>query len=330
MAYRFKRKKRLSVPPVPYKPYVPPVPPVPAKRDKYKAPELDKAPLDRTNYITLNDWASWIERAENGQAPEDINRSSRAFGRDQWTGGVDWTGALALAKNGWPEKGSLIQAKALPLFDKLASAIIRPEPRYVTEGNVLDIGRWIEGEPEHWLMMAEGDNPTFGHQIAKVVYNISASAGVSTDVMMAKGATIATVIRLLEYAGFRVELELVSALISQRWEEQNAYRAVARVPVKMADQDLDMDRIAFALAHPASFRRIIFSLFETMDKEWTSRCHIGSSYGYPENLRSNEYSPEALYIGSSMLGEPEWTDEDSAISWVFEQLERFEVPLKLD
>ena len=82
------------------------------------------------------------------------------------------------------------------------------------------------------------------------------------------------------------------------------------IELKQAGQPLDLDRLSFALAHPASLRRLTFAAYESFP--------YGSDSGYGQ---PKEYSTGAdVYIGCSMHGQPKWIDTEAATEWIFKQL----------
>jgi hypothetical protein len=286
--------------------------------------------MPRQNYtddiVAEQSFASWHEYINHVcNAPfysyekNEDRKSRRVTYAGGWAGTGTWEAAEKLAREGWPDLGVHVKTLSDDLFAKLSKYCLRPEPRYVYEGHGLDVGRWIDGEPEHWLVMEEGETLGNGQRVARIVYNQTASCGISTEVMRAKGATVAALVRLLDYADIRSEIELIGVL---REDYKRGKRIIYRVDVKNASQDLDFDIVSFALAHPASFRRIGFACMETFPKDVCEQFEISQngSYSYPADLNATERANCDVYIGSQLYGEPEWTDTQSAQQWVLKQL----------
>ena len=273
--------------------------------------------------MSFRDWASYVAHVEHAPANNgdaEVKRSSRRKRPDSWQGTNTWSEALELAKRGWPEIGAEVKLRSDSLFEQLSKYCFRPEPRYVDEGHVLDIGRWVTGEPEHWLAMEETETLQSGKRICKITYNQCASAGISLGVMQAKGATIVALVRLLDYCDIRTEIELISIHSSQ--VPSISPRVCYRVLLKTAAQDLDFDLVAFALAHPASFRRLGFACCETFPAKICDEFGFNrpGSYGYVSDLTPAEQNLCDVYVGSQMLGAPQWTNVSECQKWVLRQL----------
>lgn len=278
--------------------------------------------VEEQSYLNWYDFVNHCESA----TPNSTRRESRVDGDREWNGTKTWEKALTLARKGWPELGVKVKLLSDDLFAKLSRYCMRPEPHYKTEGNILDVGRWLDGEPEHWLVMDESETTSQGKRVCRIVYNQTASAGVSTEVMQAKGATIAALVRLLDYADIRSEIELIGVIAKGYGNDNNSDRIAYRVNVKDAAQDLDFDIVSFALGHPASFRRMGFACMETFSAE-TCKWHANYNYGYPSDLNASERSACDVYVGSQMLGEPQWTDTRACQKWVLSQLQSLGVTL---
>lgn len=281
-----------------------------------------------TNWTYRDDFVNWgeyleaLENRKNNHGGTPASRNENKYYNSAWSGTDTWKEAFNLAKNGYPDLANKINPLSVKLFNKISRYILRPETVYHTEGYVLDVGRWIDGEPEHWLVREETENEMLGQKIAHIIYNGTVSCGIPRDVMEAKGATICSLIKALDYANIRCDLTLVYV--------NKSGPTLCTVKLKTAAQDLDMDLVSFAIGHVASFRRVQFGLWETWPTEilrtmgvWPDR-----GYGYVDELTNKDYSSMDLYIGGSEYGNPNWTDTNSAIAWVKQQLIKFGVVLQ--
>ena len=116
-------------------------------------------------------------------------------------------------------------------------------------------------------------------------------------------------IDLLEQSGKRVELDLVHG------SRVSKASIRARVRVKDSNAPLDIERIAFAIAHPASFRRIAFSIWELPPQAIRQQCGVpNGGYGRCEDWAE----PDALYVPSSDMYN--FCDDARRVAWVTEQL----------
>ena len=145
-----------------------------------------------------------------------------------------------------------------------------------------------------------------------MVFNISASSGVRTEEMMRKGATVVGLIDLLEQSGKRVELDLISGSRGNNCSIRNVVR------VKESSAPVDIERLAFAIAHPGTHRRLSFSTWEQAPLEARQLCGIPNrGYGMPEDF-SPVVDDKAIYIPSSSM--EHFGTEAARVAWGTQQL----------
>lgn len=268
----------------------------------------------------FDDLMDYLEVAEHGKivVPQETRSSHKTDMGKGWSGTETFEEALKIAREGWPEGRNKALSLSSTLFDKISTLIEKPDLIYDVEGNDYDLGLYLKGEPECWMkyqtQVVEGQ----GTKIIKLVFNTATSAGVSSRIMIAKGAAIAALTELLEYSGRRVELiECTRQSTELEWY----------VPLKFADQPLDIDRIIFALAHPANYRRIGFSIME-QSEQMKKAGHTGDGwggYGMPMNI--DEHGGD-IYIPCSLYGESQWESIENTKIWLLEQLHKQGVPIE--
>src|SRR6185295_6436941 len=125
----------------------------------------------------------------------------------EFTKAKDWNHVLQLAKDGWPEGLEKSKSISSVMFNDVSQMIERTDVNHDIEGHAIDVSRFVDGEPECWLkfenVIQEAES---GNKLIRITFNCTVSAGVNTDTIIRKGATISALIELLEYAGHRVEL----------------------------------------------------------------------------------------------------------------------------
>ena len=134
--------------------------------------------------------------------------------------------------------------------------------------------------------------------MVRVVFNGAASAGVKTEVIRDKGILTCGLLDTLEHLGYRTEF-VVTFVITGRGGSGGG-RNTIDVMVKHPDDWLDLDKIAFACAHPASLRRLAFSIWEQQPADVVKYYGIGSGYGQPTQPAIEE---GVVYIPEIHLGE---------------------------
>lgn len=268
----------------------------------------------------FDSWSDLLDFACNRTSPIDAagtgwSRNNR--GSLAWYGSDSWTEAVTLARDGWPEGERQIKRLSLDLFDRISSMIERPVYRYDVEGSDFDVARVVDGEPECWTR--EETILTEGRRIVRIVCAGFVSAGVDPDVVNARGAAVCALAELLTYAGHGVQIDLCFA-----GSGHNGGHSEAWVTLKAPEQPLDLPRLAFALAHPSSFRRIMFAIGEGWP-EWAREI-----FGIPAYYWSTAEPDDKgdLFIAPADLFRRWVSDPTTARAWVVSTLKTQGVHLR--
>lgn len=242
--------------------------------------------------------------------------SIRERGDASWTGGLDFQQAMKLARRGWPNANTL-ERKYRMLYENIACTIEREQINYDVEGQFVDVDRFLEGEPECWgTFTSRFDEATsFTPRVIKVTFNAGASWNINEKVMKRKGFVVATLVQCLEYAGYRVQIDVVD--VASRWHSEENW--IVRVKLKHSDAPLDYDRVVFCLAHPAYLRRLVFGVYERSQFDFALNLVKNGNYGTPEDLPTEETVGD-IYIEKSLGVDADWISEESAEQWVKRQL----------
>lgn len=210
--------------------------------------------MSKTVQQTFESFDAFV--AQSLVVPSDC-RSSRRPGSSSFHGTRTFEDAVEIARTGWPEGA----ARAVEIGASVASAVrdvINSKASsyaFDVAGQFVDIGRYLTGEPECFGTIVE-DADSIKKPVVKLVVNLSASACVSADSLIARGVAVVAAVDILEAVGRRVEV--VAATAHHSYETH----LEIRVPVKAAGQPLDIDRLAFCLAHPSCYRRLFWSISE--------------------------------------------------------------------
>ena len=265
----------------------------------------------------FNSWLDFVTQAEDNPSSIPIGqRESRTHYNTEWNGTNSFEEAIHLAKYGWPEGTTRTKTKLDILYNSLPSKKIIKEMVMSRVGpGTLDMGRYQMGHPECLMTWQDSEiTTTTSGEIVPILFNFTASSAVSTEALFMKGATICTLIDLLERTGRRVELDMVLAIRCNSFPPSTARWDIR---IKNAQDPLDIDRISFALAHASCLRRIGCSLMEQMPPTLCTKFNVKQfgSYGIPIDV---EPSPNTLYIKSQSL--LEGYRREYLISWLKEQL----------
>lgn len=209
----------------------------------------------------LNDVGDYITK-EPKKWSSDAAKLNPASAK--WDLAAGYDGAMAMAKDGWHE--------GVEMIDTALQAITPSSGRearwgWAQTGGSVSIGRYITGHPKcmrNRRKKAMGSAP-----VLHIAVNVVASCMVQAEQMANYGASIVGLIDRLENMGKRVHLDVVMVTkllgdtrLSVGWN------------VKRASEPVDLSAVAFAVAHPASFRRLGFAMMERAPDEIRS-----SGYG---------------------------------------------------
>jgi hypothetical protein len=272
------------------------------------------------DYFEFKSWGDFVDLAE--RSSKDISLCPHLSGayrgglsiRPSFQGVTSFQQALDLGRYGWKEG----MRQSLEISDRLESKITglieRDNIHYDITGELLDVGRYCAGEPEHWGVwqteIVEGKGQKFLH----LVCNGFVSCGIDKDIVIRRGATLAAFIRLAELGGYRVKVSLAfvghSSKASHIW-----------IALKDYGESLDQDKLVFALAHPASFRALGFTVMDTAPtKQIAEDIGIGCFYGSPNEVPEEEQGD--VYMPCMAYGAGQWASEETAGKWLIAELKK--------
>lgn len=193
--------------------------------------------------------------------------SERGHASSAWDLNLGYDGAVDYAANGWNEGARKVQdtLKTLPLKAR------KPDVKTDFYGHMAHVPRYCAGAPDSMIRHERQGRDGSG-AVATVYVPINALGSVGAGSMRNFGLAVAHYINQLEQQGTRVEL--YGAQCST--VAQGAWRVAHTWKLKRAEQPLDLAVIAFALGHPAMFRRIGFALRE--------RCAAPTDSGYGQSV----------------------------------------------
>jgi hypothetical protein len=196
--------------------------------------------------------------------------SRRKEGDDGWAGTRSYEECQELAADGWPEGLGHVEEVRKKMNRIVASKIKAYHPRYADSGDEIDIGAFVEGDPEHWIEFQPEDTEGMGGKIVRVLVNVAVSCSVEKEVFIHRGAAVVGLLEALSNCGYSVELTLMST--TENDGTINQYE----IPVKRSDEHLDGDRCSFMIIHPSILRRLVFAA-----KEQEETDDYSGGYGVP-------------------------------------------------
>jgi hypothetical protein len=218
-----------------------------------------------TRYDSLRDLAD---------CGEDTVGSSKKTDNPFWSGTPSWKAARKLAESGWTTGGATLDTTLDRIRPAVGDAIaVQSRMAFVHTPNVpgaLNIGRYAAGDPRCLI------SPVFTSKVPIVKIAVPAiwQATLTADSILQYGAVAAAVCEVLMAAGYGVEVNAVAG-----WDRRDGSFDVSEVVLKHSTEQLDVEDIAFGIAHPSMSRRFIFASGESRPHSREIHCYKGGGYG---------------------------------------------------
>jgi hypothetical protein len=192
---------------------------------------------------------------------------------------------------------------------------LKCKPVYAVTGGSIDVGRMLAGDPRCFRSWRRQITTQPGGKIVRLIINNAYSAGTATGDIMRRGAAICALIDAYETAGFRCDVVLVYTNLVYTSKTEIS-RMEDRIILKRAEQPLDLDAMAFALVHPAAFRRLCFAAMERNPSERRKTHHVEYQSGYGSvgnsELKGDVDVPTAKFTA--------WNSDGGAVNWLRNRL----------
>lgn len=254
-------------------------------------------------------YSDYIEQMElDALDPVDTPVHSITNEVNAWTGHMDFKEATRHALIGWRKGEDEIRQK----IDSVGLTMVQKDSFIDTavSGFRPLIPAVIAGHPESMQSIDTGDT---GKRVITLNVSYGFHAGISSDAVYNYGAAICWLVDEMNNKGVRVAVNMYCG------HKSDGKKAYLVVPLKKANEPLDLSRIGFNLCNPASFRRIGFRWIEHYEQ--FKRCRHG---GYGRTI--DEPDMRLFDDGSVVLrgaGVGEWdcaTDAEELLDCLYQQL----------
>lgn len=255
-------------------------------------------------FYSASSWDEFLhDLRERPIQPKWQGRESSISGDSYFTHSDSWEHALQLAEQGCPVTTRKVESASVKVNFQAG-----PTWDFAPVGVLPCIPAYAAGVPED-MMVPNDEGASNQKPIVRISVNIAASGSVSADSIINRGAAIVALIDKIQSEGQRVEL--IAVLHADQGRENFA----ASITVKRPEEPVDMDRVAFAFAHPSMLRRCLFRVMEFSCKRYVSG--YGRPDHFPELLKDSD-----MNIRPIGTGDPAYRDRDSAIDKVQELWDR--------
>jgi hypothetical protein len=266
----------------------------------------------------VESWGEFVTIATGARLTAQPNPDERRQSRgnppsNDWDYSAGWEGTVDLAGRGWPEGLASVEAIRANVSAVVARELTRAAWTFDVAGAVPDVARYLAGEPENMLTPCEETAPA---RIVRLVVHMGASASITAAAMYKRGAAALALVDAIENTGARVEIVVASCHESRA----SGNRRALVVTVKRAEDHTEPDRLAFALAHPATLRRLWFAYAEnTYTPDQRAEYGVGNgSYGTPSDMPDAERGD--IYLPAALGWEEHFATPESAGAWIMDTL----------
>lgn len=219
------------------------------------------------------------------QGPAEIpknNRASQDKSKDAWAQ-ASYKEAIEMLSYGWEEGRNRIRKMRDEVEDRMGIPMPEMVPVHDVAGSEVDVARYLDRVPENmteWVL--QEDDRLF----VRIVINNAVSGITDANAILARGAMVAAVIDALESRGHRTSLTVAEAVSPTRSGDKKRDRQINEYIVKTESDPLDLERVAFAVAHPSMLRRIFFAVEEHLPRNIREAYgfHGGGGYGIPAEI----------------------------------------------
>ena len=224
----------------------------------------------------------------------------------EFTGSDNFDEAIGFAVNGWHDGRSDLASAAEFAMAK-TQTIDKPEWVYAPAGALPNVPAAAAGVPANMMTMYN-TNTNAKRPIVTIYASFGASFMVTREAIIRRGAAIVALIDQIEQSGKRVKLVAygANAIKGARSDGKTYDKMVYQVNVKESDEQLDLDRIAFTMAHPSMLRRCKFRVMECTFDNYIP------GYGSPIPMPVDMREDNAMHLGP-MYDDTGFTSQEEAI-----------------
>lgn len=211
----------------------------------------------------------------------------------------DMQEADALAQRGLPKAGIEAISLAEHKVAMMAGDLYRPAftEYHDVSGGYVDMGRYVEGEPECMVDFAPTEEPG-QNKIVALILNVSYNCMISAAAIKKNGQAMFALVEAIETCG--MQAEIFADMHVSGSGNGGKYYARTAVRLKKAGEPFDVSMFMYALTHNSFLRAHIFNAMHTHDKDVREAVGISphGGYGFPVNNAQDmgDFPPYSIYI----------------------------------
>lgn len=260
------------------------------------------------HFDSLHELGVWIETAPRTWPDRAYSLSTEGGKGYKWDLGTGYAEAVRLAQEGWIEGAERAQ-EALKAFNP---ATPQPETKTDFYGFRPHVPRFCAGAPDSMVRHAR---PPLNGSKRVLTLVVQTSIAFFTEARCAAnyGIAVAQYVNQLEGDDTRVELIAAATL------DYRGRRGAFTWTLKQAEQPLDLAVVAFAIGHPAMFRRLVVAAMERSD------LRPQTNYGVPMDAEASDlinYPPGTVILNGMREANSLARTPQDALEHITQQIEK--------
>lgn len=266
-------------------------------------------------YNSLTEFLNHIQ-----QQKQHLNDTSHDLTNPQWSGTQTYQDAIYYATMGWQQG---IQETTL-LYQQIKHHIHQtpntPILQYNQYGDLVDPGRYNQGDPECMLQYTQYPNGYQPKPTKHILINLTASTHIPQQAYYLRGITAILLTEILETQGYPVQITATEAITPTH--KKNGHYQIDII-LKQSHQPIHKGQLLFALSNVGMLRRL---LFHHKEQEPTQiRNHYGftpkGNYGKPTTPTIN--TPPDIYLPAMKPSKTHnWKNPDDVQKWLLKILKQ--------
>lgn len=218
----------------------------------------------------FDSFSEWVDASVKGNDPKGY--SQLVYGSSGWAGAT-YEEAVTLARTGWHSSRERVEAILEPVRERLAEMLdLTFVQQFDMFGSEPDIDRFVAGDLECMFEDFAVEAPTKGKAMT-VVVDACVTGNVPVEEVFKRGAAIIALVETMTLLGYELEI----------WTDMSVEREGARwtglVRVHRAGENIDMDKVVYAIGHPSNLRRLCFGVMESENVSVRRKFGFGPPYG---------------------------------------------------
>ena len=270
-----------------------------------------------TRFISWNALLKFISKRDRNHGAADESQKTTS---PDWYGTRTLSGATDLAVSGWDKGLEKIKAFAEQIADQVEQAVdtrrrIKIESSFV--GGAVNVGRFVQGQPKHMIGIRTEKLQGDKERAVRIGVQCWNACGSNADAIMRRGSACAALIDELETMGFRCELDAVYHCNTANGSDSLI------VNLKRSEEPVSLAKLAFALAHPSSFRRICFATYERYSDKAHSETITQGAYGQNKSKFSRQIADDYdVCVDATTYNVDTFGSDKNATNWIVEQIKK--------